>query len=100
MAALQAQGIAIAGIPAGQTGFSPPGTLLYTYNSTNSTYGGKPLRLDVACNPMLKVSHNVMADALCRHLGYKIGGTDSFAAGALQVLRWMNNTAGVRPMAS
>ncbi len=95
VAALQAQGITVSGIPVGQIGFSPPGTLLYTYYSTNLTYGGKPLRLDIACNPMLKVSHNVMADALCRHLGYKIGGTDSFAAGALQVLRWMNNSAAV-----
>jgi D-alanyl-D-alanine carboxypeptidase len=93
VAALQAQGVTISGIPNGQTGFSPPGTLLYTYYSTNLTYSGKPLRLDIACNPMLKVSHNVMADALCRHLGYKLAGTDSFAAGALQVLRWMNNTA-------
>ena len=95
LAALQAQGITVSGTALGQTGFSPPGALLYTYYSTNLTFSGKPLRLDIACNPMLKVSHNVMADALCRHLGYKFAGTDSFAAGALQVLRWMNNTAGV-----
>jgi D-alanyl-D-alanine carboxypeptidase len=95
LAALQAQGIAVSGSALGQTGFSAPGTLFYTYYSTNLTYGGKPLRLDIACIPMLKVSHNVMADALCRHLGYKLGGVDSFAAGATQVLRWMNNTAGV-----
>ena len=93
--ALNAQGINVAGGPMGQTGFTPPGSLSYTYYSTNLTYSSKPLRLDVACNPMLKVSHNVMADGLCRHLGYKLGGTDSFAAGALQVLRWMNNSAGV-----
>jgi len=30
MAALQAQGISVAGIPKGQSGFTPPGTLLYT----------------------------------------------------------------------
>ncbi len=95
VAALNAQGITVAGIPMGQTGFTSPGSLFYTYYSTNLTYSAKPLRLDIACNPMLKVSHNVMADGLCRHLGYKIGGTDSFAAGALQVLRWMNNSAGV-----
>jgi len=95
VAALQAQGLTISGIPVGQTGFNAPGALFYTYYSTNLTYSGKPLRLDIACIPLLKVSHNVMADALCRHLGYKFGGVDSFAAGATQVLRWMNNTAGV-----
>ncbi|HVV00557.1 MAG TPA: D-alanyl-D-alanine carboxypeptidase, partial [Verrucomicrobiae bacterium] len=94
-AALASQGITISGVPKGQTGFNPPGVSLYTYYSTNLTYGGKPLRLDVACKPMLKVSHNVMADALCRHLGYKLGGVDSFTAGALQVLRWMTNSAGI-----
>jgi len=95
LAALQAQGITVSGSAFGQTGFAPPGTLFYTYYSTNLTYNSKPLRLDIVCFPMLKVSHNVMADALCRHLGYKLGGVDSFAAGATQVLRWMNNTAGV-----
>lgn len=93
--ALQAQGISVSSAGVGQTGFNPPGTLLYTYYSTNLTFNSSPLRLAVASIPMLKESHNVMADALCRHLGYKLGGTDSFAAGALQVLRWMNNTAGV-----
>jgi D-alanyl-D-alanine carboxypeptidase len=95
LAALQAQGITSSGSVVGQTGFTPPGTLLYTWYSTNLTFNSSPLRLAVACIPMLKESHNVMADALCRHLGYKLGGTDSFAAGALQVLRWMNNTAGI-----
>src|SRR5262249_15591985 len=95
VAALQAQGISVSGGAFGRSGFSPPGTLLYTYYSTNLTFSSKPLRLDIACYPMLKVSHNVMADALCRHLGYKLGGTDSFAAGATQVLRWLKNTAGV-----
>jgi D-alanyl-D-alanine carboxypeptidase len=92
--ALSAQGITVSSAGLGQTGFSPPGTLLYTYYSTNLTFNGSPLRLTVASIPMLKESHNVMADALCRHLGYKLGGTDSFAAGGLQVLRWMNNIAG------
>jgi D-alanyl-D-alanine carboxypeptidase len=95
VAALNAQGITVAGIPTGQSGFAPSGSLCYAYYSTNLTFNATPLRLDIACNPMLKESHNVMADALCRHLGYKIGGTDSFAAGALQVLKWMNNSAGV-----
>jgi D-alanyl-D-alanine carboxypeptidase len=95
VAALQAQGITVSGVPAGQTGFSPPGTLLHTYYSTNNTYGGKPLRLDVACIPLMKVSHNVMADALLRHIGWKLTGTDSYTAGRNQVVPWLRNVAGL-----
>ncbi len=95
LAALQAQGISVAGSALGQTGFSPPGTLLYTHQSSDLTYGGKPLRLDVACIPLLKVSHNAMADMLCRHLGWKLGTGDSYSAGATQVLRWINSATGV-----
>ena len=95
VAALNAQGISVAGSAAGQTGFSPPGTLFYTYYSTNLTYGGKPLRLDVACTPLMKVSHNVMADGLLRHLGWKLGTGDSFAAGAAKVLPWLASPAGL-----
>ena len=79
----------------GQTGFSPPGTLYYTHRSSDLTYGGKPLRLDIACIPLLKVSHNAMADVLCRHLGWKLGGSDSYSAGATQVLRWINSNTGI-----
>src|ERR1035437_4647907 len=95
LAALQAQGITVSGTALGQTGFGPPGTLLYTHHSSDLTYGGKPLRLDVACIPMLKESHNVMADTLCRHLGWKLGTGDSYSAGAIQVLRWINSSTGI-----
>ncbi len=95
LAALQAQGITVSGSAAGQTGFSPPGTLLYTHHSSDLTYGGKPLRLDVACIPLMKVSHNAMADMLCRHLGWKLGTGDSYSAGATQVLRWINSNTGI-----
>jgi len=95
LAALQAQGITVSGSAAGQTGFSPAGTLLYTHRSSDMTYNSKPLRLDVACIPLLKVSHNVMADMLCRHLGWKLGTGDSYAAGATQVLRWIKSGAGI-----
>ena len=95
LAALQAQGITVSGTALGQTGFTPPGTLLYTHHSSDLTYGGKPLRLDVACIPMLKESHNVMADTLCRHLGWKLGTGDSYSAGATQVLRWINSSTGI-----
>ncbi|EEF60355.1 D-alanyl-D-alanine carboxypeptidase [Pedosphaera parvula] len=95
VAALLAQGITVSGIPVGKTGFTVPGTLMYTHLSTDLTYNSLPLRMDVACTPMLKVSHNVMADALLRHISYKINGNDSFAAGAAQVLPWLKNVAGV-----
>ncbi|HOX59825.1 MAG TPA: D-alanyl-D-alanine carboxypeptidase [Candidatus Paceibacterota bacterium] len=95
LAALQAQGIAVSGSALGQTGFAPPGTLFYTHESSDLTYGGKPLRLDVACIPLMKVSHNAMADALCRHLGWKLGAGDSYSAGAAQVLRWIHGNAGI-----
>jgi len=95
LAALQAQGITVSGSALGQTGFSPPGTLLYTHHSSDLTYGGKPLRLDVACVPLLKVSHNAMADMLLRHLGWKLGTGDSYSAGATQVLRWIDSNTGV-----
>ena len=95
LAALQAQGITVSGSPVGQTGFSPPGTLLYTHRSSDLTYGGQPLRLDIACIPLMKVSHNAMADMLIRHLGWKLGTGDSYSAGATQVLRWINSNTGV-----
>jgi D-alanyl-D-alanine carboxypeptidase len=95
VAALNAQGITVSSGALGLTGFNPPGTLLHTYYSTNNTYAGKPLRLDVACLPLLKVSHNVMADLLLRHLGWKLGAGDSYSAGAAQVLPWLKNTAGL-----
>ncbi len=95
VAALRAQGITVVGAPVGKTGFSPPGTLLHTYYSTDNTYGGKPLRLEVACIPLMKVSHNVMADALLRHIGWKRTGTDTYAAGRNQVLPWLRHSAGL-----
>ena len=95
-AALQAQGIVVGGSAFGQTGFNPPSNgLLYTYQSTNLTYGGKPLRLDVACIPLMKVSHNVMADELLRHICYVLRLSDSFSAGRTNVLAWMKNTVGI-----
>ena len=95
IAALRAQGIVVAGNPVGQTGFTPPGTLLYTHHSTDLAYQGRPLTLGVACIPLLKVSHNVMADLLCRHLGWKLAGEDSYAAGTTLVLGWLDHAAGV-----
>ncbi len=94
-AALIAQGITVSGTTSGQSGFAPPGGLFYTHKSSDLTYGGKPLRLDVACIPLLKVSHNVMADELLRHIGFKLSGIDSYSAGANKVLPWLASAAGV-----
>lgn len=95
VAALNAQGISVSGSALGQIGFSPPGTLIYTHKSSDMTYGGKPLRLDVACIPLAKNSANPMADELLRHIGYKLSGTDSFAAGKTQVFNWLSSTVGL-----
>ncbi len=94
-AALNAQGISTTGTTAGQTGFNPPGTLFHTHLSTEMTYGGQPLRLGVACIPLNRVSHNVMADGLCRHLGWKLANADSYSGGAGQIIRWLRNSAGL-----
>jgi len=37
-----------------------------------------------------------MADLLCRHLGWKLGGSDSCSAGTTAVLCWLDQTAGIR----
>ena len=96
MAALRARGIVVSGGAVGQTGFTAPGTLLYTHHSSDLAYQGRPLRLGVACIPLLKVSHNVMADLLCRHLGWKLDADDSYSAGATQVLGWLDHAAVLR----
>jgi D-alanyl-D-alanine carboxypeptidase len=95
VAALNAQGITVSGSALGQTGFSAPGTLMYTHKSSDLTYGGKPLRLDVACIPLAKSSHNAMADELLRHIGYVMSTNDSFAAGRAQVLKFLNSSVGL-----
>ncbi len=87
--ALTNAGITVMGKALGQSGFAAPGKLLYTYKSTNLTYEGSPLRLDVACIAMGKVSHNVMADLLLRHIGYEFTGTDSPSAGQKLVFKFL-----------
>ncbi|MDB6056633.1 MAG: D-alanyl-D-alanine carboxypeptidase/D-alanyl-D-alanine-endopeptidase, partial [Verrucomicrobiales bacterium] len=94
-AALQAQGITVTGSALGKSGFSAPGTLIYTYRSTNLTYRSSPLRLDIACIRMGKVSHNVMADLLMRHISYELTGNDDFTSGANKVLGWIKNSVGI-----
>jgi len=94
LAALRTKGIVVAGSATGQSGFTAPGTLLYTHHSSDLAYQGRPLRLGVACIPLLKVSHNAMADLL-RHLGWKLGAEDSYLAGTTQVLGWLSRVPGL-----
>ncbi|MGZ4973404.1 MAG: D-alanyl-D-alanine carboxypeptidase, partial [Limisphaerales bacterium] len=94
-AALQAQGITVTGSALGKSGFSVPGTLIYTYRSTNLTYRSSPLRLDIACIRLGKVSHNVMADLLMRHISYELTGNDNFTSGAAKVLGWVHDSVGI-----
>jgi D-alanyl-D-alanine carboxypeptidase/D-alanyl-D-alanine-endopeptidase (penicillin-binding protein 4) len=91
VATLREAGISVSGKAEGQEGFTAPGMLLCIHHSTDLTREGQPLSLGIACIPLLKVSHNVMADLLCRHLGWKLGGSDSYAAGTAQILRWLND---------
>lgn len=47
----------------------------------------------VACSPINRISHNEMADILCRHLGYKFKGISSYKAGTQVVLTWAKTKA-------
>ncbi len=96
LASLRAHDITVTGSAHGETNFTAPGTLLYTHHSSDLNYEGHPLKLDVACIPLLKVSHNVMADLLCRHLGWKLATNDSYAAGTREILRWLSSGAGLK----
>ena len=51
-----------------------------------------PLPLLVAVSPLNVESHNELADLLIRHLGWKIVGTSSFAAGAQARMDWLMTT--------
>ena len=81
--------------PLGQGGFTAPGSLFYTYQSTNLFFNGEPLNLQTACIPLLKHSENVMADGLLRHVGYRTRGEDSYSAGAAAVGDWLSGAAKV-----
>ena len=81
--------------PLGRAGFAAPGSLFYTYQSTNLLFNGQPLNLQTACIPLLKHSENVMADGLLRHVGFRIRDEDSYSAGAIAVSGWLSATAKV-----
>jgi len=83
-AALQARGITVSG------------TLVY--NATMALPAGSELArwesspLWVVEWPINHQSHNEMADALCRHLGYLEGGTSDYATGGQVVADWLAAT--------
>lgn len=79
----------------GQTGFAAPGSLFYTHESSDMLFEGQPLTLQTACIPLLKNSENVMADALLRHVGFRMRGEDSYSAGAAAIGNWLSRTANV-----
>jgi D-alanyl-D-alanine carboxypeptidase len=79
-AALQAKGMNVKAKASGSTGYTPAGTLFTSYQS---------LALERACVPLMKKSVNVYADVLCRHIGYKLSGTDTLAAGDSIILGWL-----------
>lgn len=65
---------------AGQTGFAPSGTLFASRDS---------ITLEQACKSLNKSSVNVFADSLLRHIGWKISGVNTYAAGASVAINWV-----------
>ncbi len=100
-AALIDNGLAFTSVinSAGFTGLTPnPAWIsLHTHYSGDANYlfTGRPLLLEEACVPLNKVSHNVMADLMLRHIGYVQTGTDSYGTGESQVFAWMAAETGV-----
>lgn len=95
-AALSSSGIAVStNAVLGRAGFTAPGSLVYTHQSSDMLFNGEPLNLQTACIPLLKHSENLMADGLMRHVGFKTRGEDSYAAGAIAVGDWLSATAKV-----
>ncbi len=98
-------GITVSGSGIGRTGFNAPGTLFHTHLSTDLLYDNEetahafldemPLTLAAANIEINRVSHNAMADGLLFHIGYKVSGVSTLAAGADAVRDWLENTAGI-----
>jgi D-alanyl-D-alanine carboxypeptidase/D-alanyl-D-alanine-endopeptidase (penicillin-binding protein 4) len=81
LAALQAQGITVAGGSSSVASLTLPSGLV-----TLASWRSVPL--SVAASPINVVSHNEMADALCRHLGWRLRGSSDYASGTQAVLDW------------
>jgi D-alanyl-D-alanine carboxypeptidase len=80
-AALNAAGITTSGGSRDDaTMADPPGAELARWES---------IPLHVACWPINRISHNEMADTLARHLGWTLGGANSYAAGGAVVAGWL-----------
>ena len=93
--ALEAAGITVQGSAIGRSGFNAPGELFYTHQSDSLSAWGGPLRLEYACIPLNRISHNPMAEALLFHLGWKLGNGDSLSAGGDVVIDWLDEVVGV-----
>ena len=84
-AALTARGITVSGADVDHASMAlPPGTEAARWES---------IPLWVGCWPILRKSHNEMADVLLRHLGYVLGGSSEYAAGATAVMDWLASGA-------
>ena len=90
--ALTAAGITVHGSAIGRSGWNPPGDLFHTHQSDELNYvWGGPLRLENACIPLNRISHNPMAEALLFHIGWKLGDADSLSAGAEVLYEWLED---------
>jgi len=94
-------GVTVGGTSSGQTGFNPPGDLVYIHRSTDLLYRNPdtthnnlremPLDLAAASIGINRPSDNPMADALLMHIGYKVSGVSTLAAGGEVVLQWLKD---------
>lgn len=84
--AFAARGIAVAGGFAHEAGFAAPpgGAEILAWRS---------LPLSTIVSAINVPSHNELADALLRHLGWSMGGTSSYAAGSTVRSEWLASTA-------
>ena len=80
--ALVDRGIAVEGVAEGEDGFSITGELYTSWQS---------VPLEEACKPLNTYSVNVFADLLLKHIGWKLAGTNSYAAGAMVVTNWLQS---------
>jgi len=82
--ALSAAGIASGGL-ASSSAMEPPGGAVAIFDHA-------PLSLAVGCSPLNTDSNNEFADVLVRHIGWRIEGESSTAAGTRAVLEWLAST--------
>jgi hypothetical protein len=82
--ALSAAGIARGGLASSASMEAPGGAVAILEHA--------PLSLAVGCSPLNTDSNNEFADILVRHIGWRIEGESSTAAGTRAVLDWLAST--------